>query len=108
MNLASVDDVDTVHNLLISGRGIYVRPQSAFDENTRGRVWIESLDGVMLGRCAVLRSGPDVVVARFMPTAHVDVGEARLVVETYGSKEAADADDKSSFARYSRVVRIVG
>ena len=62
----------------------------------------------MLGRCEVMSSGPDVVSARFRPCAPVSIGEARLVVETYGTKEAAEADDKSSLARYSRDVKIVG
>ena len=108
MDRAVMDEVDAVHNLLVNGTRIYVSPQSATDEDTRGRVWIETLDGEMLGRCAVLDSGPDLVVARFVPTMPVNEGDARLVVETYGTKEAADADDKSSFARYSRVVKIVG
>lgn len=108
MNGGRVDEVDAEHKLLISGRGIYVSPQSATDENTRGRVWIETLDGKVLGRCEVLSSGPDVVSARFRPDAPVSVGDARLVVETYGTKEAAEADDKSSLAIYSRDVKIVG
>ena len=107
MNNAVADEIDAVHTLFINGTRIYVPPQSATDENTRGRVWVETLDGVMLGRCAVLNSGPDIVVARFVPDASVSEGEVRLVVETYGTKAAADADDKSSFARYSRVVKIV-
>ena len=107
MNGARSDDVDAKHTLLINGKGIYVPPQSATDVNTHGRVWIETLDGKMLGRCAVLNSGPDLVSAKFVPNARVSAGEVRLIVETYGSKEAADAGNKASLSRYSRVVRIV-
>ena len=107
MNGALLDEVDAKHKLLINGKGIYVPSQSASDENTRGRVWIETLDGVMLGRCEVLSSGPDLVCAKFRPDAPVRVEDARLVVETYGSKEAAAADDRASLARYSRDIKIV-
>ena len=108
MDGALADEVDAKHKLLINGKGIYVPPQSATDENAHGRVWIETLDGVMLGRCEVLSSGPDLVCARFRPDAPVRVEDARLVVETYGSKVAAAAGDRASLARHSRNVRIVG
>ena len=102
---AVVDVVDATHVILVNGRNIYVPLQSAADEDTRGSVWIETLDGVRLGRCAVLATGPDLLTVRFVPDLPVSAGEARLVVETYGTKEAADADDKSALARYTRVVR---
>ena len=108
MNGAVSDEVDAEHNIVVFGDGIYVSPQSATDENARGRVWIETLDGKMLGRCTVLRSSLKLTVVRFMPDAPVGDGDVRLVVETYGTKKAADAGDKSSLARYSRVVRYRG
>lgn len=107
MNGARSGEVDATHNFFINGRGIYVPPQSATDENTRGRVWIETLDGVMLARCEVLSSGPDMVCARFCPAAPVIAEEARLMVETYGTKEAAAADDRSSLARYSSNIKLL-
>jgi hypothetical protein len=108
MNGAVADEVDAENVILINGRGIYVPKQSATDENTRGRVWIETLEGEMLGRCEVLSSGPDLLRARFKPNARVVAGVVRLVVETYGSKEAAEAGGAAPIARYSREVRIVG
>ena len=108
MNGAVADEVDAENAFFINGKGIYVPQQSATDENTRGLVWIEALDGAMLGRCEVLASGPDLLRVKFKPNAPVGAGDVRLVVKTYGSKEAADADDRSSLASYSRVVRIVG
>lgn len=105
MNGAVVDVVDVNHDIGVSGRNIYVPCQPATAEDARGRVWIETLDGVRLGRCAVLNSGPDLLTVRFVPDMPVSVGEARLVVETYGTKEAADAGDKSALARYDRVIR---
>lgn len=105
MNGAVLDVVDVKHDILVNGRNIYVPLQSATAENTRGKVWIETLDSVRLGRCAVLTAGPDLLTVRFVPDMPVSAGEVRLVVETYGTKEAADAGDKSALARYTRVVR---
>ena len=107
MNGAVVDVVDAKHDIQVNGRNIYVPCQSATAKNTRGMVWIETLDGVRLGRCAVLNTGPDLLTVRFVPDMPVSVDEARLVVETYGTKEAADAGDKSVLARYDRVIRFV-
>ena len=108
MNNAKRDVVDAEHNIHVNGFYIYVQPQSATDENMRGRVWIETLDGVRLGRCAVLpNSGRDLLVVRFVPDAPVAPCEARIVVETYGTKEAVAAGDESSFARYSHKIKIV-
>ena len=47
------------------------------------------------------------VCARFCPDAPVIAEEARLVVETYGTKEAAAADDRSSLARYSSNIKLL-
>ena len=107
MNGAVVDVVDAKHDIQVNGRNIYVPCQSATAKNTRGMVWIETLDGVRLGRCAVLNTGPDLLTVRFVPDMPVSVDEARLVVKTYGTKEAADAGDKSVLARYDRVIRFV-
>lgn len=102
------DEIDAVHDIMVFGTGtagIYVPNQLATDENTRGRVWVETLDEELLGRCEVLSSGHDLVRARFVPNVPVEPGEVRLVVETYGTEEAAKAGDRSSLARYSRVVK---
>ena len=106
-NGARRGEVDTEHDLYINGTGIYVPPQSATEESTRGKVWIETLDGRMLGRCAVRASGPDCTTARFTPQAPVGVGEGRLFVETCGTKEAAEANDNTLLQRYSCDVRFV-
>ena len=100
-NNSNRGEVDAESKLDINGTDIYVPPQSATDTDTRGKVWIETLDGRMLGRCAVLSSGPDMILAKFVPDAPVDVEEGRLFVETYGTKEAAEADDRSKLQRYS-------
>lgn len=107
MNNAKADEVDAEHNILVNGHCIYVPPQSATDENTRGSVWIETLNGERLGRCAVLESGPDLLTVRFIPDKPVGECEAKIFVETYGTKEAVETGDKSGFARYTRTVRVV-
>ena len=107
MNWSVRGEVDAKHELHINGTKIYVPPQSATDKNTRGKVWIETLDGRMLGRCAVRSSGPALIVARFVPDAPVGVEEGRLFVETYGTEEAAKAGDESLLQRYTCNVRFV-
>ena len=89
-----------------SNDNIHGPPQSAADENTRGKVWFETMDGRRLGRCSVSSSGPNAIKARFVPDAPVDVDEGRLFVETYGTKEAAEAGDRSLLQRYSRDIRL--
>jgi len=106
MDNAKSDVVDAEHDILVNGLAIYVPRQSATDADTRGRVWIETLDGERLGRCAVLESGRDLLTVRFVPDKPVGGCDARIVVETYGTREAAESGDKSAFSRYSRIVRL--
>ena len=101
------DEINTKLEILINGTDIYVPPQSAADENTRGKVWFETMDGRWLGRCAVLSSGPNAIKVKLVPDAPVDVDEGRLFVETYGTKEAAEAFDRSQLQRYSRDIRFI-
>ena len=100
-------EVDAKHELHINGTKIYVPPQSATDKNTRGKVWIETLDGRLLGRCEVLHSGPGLVAVRFVPDAPVDVAEGRLVVETFGTQESAASGDRALLSRYTCDVRFI-
>lgn len=101
------DEINAKFEIIINGTDIYVPLQSAADENTRGKVWFETMDGRRLGRCSVSSSGPNAIIARFVPDAPVDVDEGRLFVETYGTKEAAEAGDRSLLQRYSRDIRFV-
>ena len=101
------DEINAKFEIIINGTDIYVPPQSAADENTRGKVWFETMDGRRLGRCSVSSSGPNAIKARFVPDAPVDVDEGRLFVETYGTKEAAEAGDRSLLQRYSRDIRFI-
>ena len=107
MDNARLDEVDAEHNILVSGSYIYVPSQSVTDVNTRGSVWIEALNGERLGRCAVLKPGRDILTVRFVPDKPVGECDARIVVETYGTKESAEAGDESCFARYTREVKVV-
>ena len=102
------DEINAKFEIIINGTDIYVPPQSAADENTRGKVWFETMDGRRLGRCSVSSSGPNAITARFVPDSPLDVDEGRLFVETYGTKEAAEADDRSLLQRYSLYIRFIG
>ncbi len=100
------DAINPELEILINGTDIYVPVQSAAGENTRGKVWIETLDGRRLGRCEVLTSGPNALKVKLVPDAPVDVQEGRIFVETYGTKEAAEAGDNSPLQHYSRDIRL--
>ena len=106
-DMSERDKIDLEVNIDIHGKGVYVSPQSATDEDGRGKVWVETMDGRRLGRCAVLFSGPDMTTAKFVPDAPVDVKEGLVFVETYGTQEAAEAGDNSLLQRYSRNVRFI-
>ena len=101
------DEVDDSNEVIVIGKGLYVSAQSAAKENTRGRVWVETPDGQRLGGCAVLVPTESSLTVRFVPDAPIEACEARLVVETYATKAAFDADDRSAFVRYDHKVRIV-
>ena len=101
------DEIDAELEIMINGTDIYVPMQSATDDNARGRVWIETMDGRRLGRCAVLSSGPNALKAKLVPDAPVDVDEGRLFVETYGTAEAAGKGDRSLLQRYSHDIRFI-
>ena len=107
MDKAKADVVDAEHDIYVNGSSIYVPQQSATDDGTQGCVWIETLDGKRLGRCAVLVSGRDLLTVRFVPDKPVGECDARIVVETYGTEEAAEIGDKSAFARYFRTVKLL-
>ncbi len=100
------NEVDAVSTLLVNGRNIYVTPQPAAGSERRDRVWIETLDGRLLGRCEVLNSGPGLTSVRFVPDAPVDVTEGRLVMETYGTQAEAEGGS-SLLSRYTCDVRFV-
>ena len=106
-NMSERDEVNLALDIDIHGTGIYVPPQSATDENARGKVWVETMDGRRLGRCAVSFSYLDKTTAKFVPDAPVDVDEGLVFVETYGTQEAAEAGDNSLLQRYSRAVRFI-
>ena len=106
-NASRRDLINAELEILINGTDIYVPPQSAADENTRGKVWFETMDGRRLGRCSVLSSGPNAIKAKLVPDAPVNVDEGRIFVETYGTMEAAKAGDSSLLQRYSHDIRFV-
>ena len=101
------DMIDAKLEFDINGTDIYVPVQSATAKNVRGKVWIETMDGRRLGRCAISSSGPNALHARFVPDAPVDVEEGKIFVETYGTVEAAESGDDSLLRRYSHNIRFI-
>ena len=106
-NASRRDAIDAKLKIIINGTDIYVPVQSETDENARGRVWFETMDGRRIGRCAISSSGPNALCARLVPDAPVDVAEGMIFVETYGTKEAAESGDSSQLQRYSHAIRFI-
>ena len=102
------DEVDAINKIVVCGKELYVSVQSAADENVRGRVWVETTDGKRLGGCAVLVPTASTLTVKFVPDAPITEDcDARLVVETYATQKAFEADDKSAIVRYGRKVRVI-
>ena len=100
-------EVDAENEIGVVGRHIYLPPSSAGDAEARGRAWLETRDGEMLGRCDVTLSGGAYLRLRLHLDAPPRVRDCRLVIETCGTAEAA-ADPSSPILSYRRNVRFVG
>ena len=105
MDWAQRDVLDASQIIHVNGNNIYVPRQSATDDGARGKVWFETLDGNLLARCEVQSSGPCLIVARL--DRPVAAGEARVVVETYGTEEAAASGDQTALSRHTHTVRFI-
>ena len=104
------DKIDAVNDMHINGVDIYVPRQPSTADSGRGRVWVETRTGRRLGACAVLSSGKDALHVRFVPDAPLreEDRECRVVVETCGTKEAAESDKPKLLFRLSRDVTYIG
>ena len=100
-------EVDAENEIAVAGRSIYLPLSSACDAEARGRAWLETREGEMLGRCDVTLSGGAYLRLRIRLDALPRVRDCRLVIETYGTAEAA-ADPSSPILSYRRNVRFVG
>ena len=100
-------EVDAEHEISVAGQNIYLPLSSAGDVEARGRAWLETRDGEMLGRCDVTLSGSEYLRLRLRLDAPPRVRDCRLVIETYGTAEAA-ADPSYPVFSYRRNVRFVG
>ena len=98
--------IDAENEINVFGWNIYV-PQTEMNDDSRGKIWIETLDGVFLGRCVVTTTGPDFVIAKFEPVAPVTVDEVRLVLETCGTAAAAKESPAPPLARYDCTLRFL-
>ena len=110
-NNLKFDKIDAENTIQIHGKDIYMAPHPANADRGRGRVWVETRDGRMLGVCSVeFPVGPDLVTARFVPDAPMreEDRECRVVLETYATKEAAESDKPRLLFRLMRDVTYVG
>ena len=105
-----LDKIDTENDITVCGVDIYVPNQPSTTDSGCGRVWIETRTGRQLGACTVLKSGKDVLTVRFVPDAPLreEDRECRVVVETCGTKEAAESDKPKLLFRLSRDVTYIG
>lgn len=105
-----LDKIDAEHDMLVNGVDIYVPCQPSTADSGRGRVWVETRTGRRLGACTVLRSGKDALVVRFVPDAPLreEDRDCRVVVETCGTREAAEADKPKLLFLLARDVTYIG
>ena len=105
-----LDKIDAENDITVCGVDIYVPNQPSTTDSGCGRVWIETRTGRQLGACTVLKSGKDVLTVRFVPDAPLreEDRECRVVVETCGTKEAAESDKPKLLFRLARDVTYVG
>ena len=106
----AIDKIDAENDILVDGIDTYVPSQSSNADKGQGRIWVETRTGRKLGACTVLRSGKDAATVRFVPDAPLreEDRECRVVVETCGTKEAAESDKPKLLFRLSRDVTYVG
>lgn len=104
------DKIDAANDMLVNGVDIYVPMQPLTVDGGRGRVWVETRTGRRLGACTVISSGKDALTARFVPDAPLreEDRECRVVVETCGTKEAAESENPKFLFRLTRDVVYVG
>ena len=105
-----LDKIDAENNIDVHGIDIYVPIQPSNMENGNGRVWVETRTGRRLGACSVLNSGKDLLIVRFVPDAPLreEDRECRVVVETCGTREAAESNRPKLLFRLSRDVTYIG
>lgn len=105
-----LDEIDAENDMIVSGVDIYVPIQPATADSGRGRVWVETRTGSRLGACAVQQSGKNALAVRFVPDAPLreEDRECRVVVETCGTKEAAEHGKPKLLFRLARDVTYVG
>lgn len=100
--------VDESHETIVvarDGTSVYAPEQSYDDDCAAGRAWLETLDGKCVGRFDVL-SATNVMLRLMLHLEARNVpSECRLVVETFGTKEASESGN-ALFLRYARTVRL--
>jgi hypothetical protein len=105
-----LDKIDAENAIDVHGVDIYVPEQQSNEDKGQGRVWVETRTGRRLGACAVLKSGKDVITVRFVPDSplHEEDRECRVVVETCGTKAAAESHKPKLLFRLARDVTYIG
>lgn len=104
------DKIDAENDMDVHGVDIYVPEQRSNEDKGQGRVWVETRTGRRLGGCAVQKSGKDVITVRFHPDVplHEEDRECRVVVETCGTKAAAESHKPKLLFRLARDVTYIG
>ena len=105
-----LDKIDAENTIDVNGIDIYVPKQPSNMDNGKGRVWVETRTGRRLGACTVLNGGKDLLVVRFVPDVPLreEDRECRVVVETCGTKAAAESNRPKLFFRLARDVTYIG
>jgi len=100
-------EIDAEHETLVTGHGIYL-PAQAFDaSDTKGRAWLETLEGEKVGRFDVTVSGESLLHLRLHLDAANPPRDCRLVIETYGTSAAAESGT-APLLSYRRKVKLIG
>ena len=100
-------EVDENHMTILFGSGIYVPEKQSGDNGAKGRIWLETLEGEKIGELDVVLSGDNDLRAKLQLEKRPPKRECRLVLETYGTKAAAESGT-APFMSYRRNVRYVG
>jgi hypothetical protein len=100
-------EIDTGHETLVTGHGIYLPVQTFDASDAKGRAWLETLEGEKVGRFDVTVSGESLLHLWLHLDAADSPRDCRLVIETYGTSAAAESAT-APLLSYRRKVKLVG
>lgn len=97
--------IDAAFPFIVYGSKLYVPVQTADNPSKRGSIRVETRDGELVGYCDVISDGPILTTARLAVAKRPANRLARLVVETYGTRQAAE--EGGDMAIYTRNISLV-